>query len=368
MLVRCKPVFVKPLPARNRKETLAGRSGTARKRGESLRFPILATRFPIDRNDKAEYHHNVDKLTDTFNPFLSRGQDAMIATRIRKAAVDRTRTTPLDLPPFDAERAERLDGYTAKFRGVFQRSDQFLRFRAYLRGLLEPGERKNVEAIAAAASSAVPARSDLAQALQHFVSHSPWDGDLLQSAVRRAVLGDSRDGSWVVHDGAFPKKGRHSVGVQRQYARSLGRKLNCQVGVFVGQLGPHGYFPLAARLYLPAGWLRDHERLVPVEFRLPAGKPEVALQLLGKLSSEGVRLNGLLAETAYFAHEEFAEGLERWNIRERLDDEALAEALLGFQRAKALLGLDHFEGRTWPGWHHHVSLVFAAYGFLVSRH
>ncbi|MFE7276477.1 IS701 family transposase, partial [Streptomyces sp. NPDC057623] len=31
------------------------------------------------------------------------------------------------------------------------------------------------------------------------------------------------------------------------------------------------------------------------------------------------------------------------------------------------LGLDHFEGRTWRGWHHHVTLVTAAQAFLTLR-
>jgi SRSO17 transposase len=288
----------------------------------------------------------------------------------RKAPVERPKPTPWNLPPFDPARSERFEAYVARFRTVFQRSDQFLRFRAYLRGLLEPGERKNVESIAASASGAIMAESDLAQALQHFVSHSPWDGDRLQAAVRTVVFeGTLPEGSWVVHDGAFPKKGRHSVGVQRQYARSLGRKLNCQVGVFVGQFGPQGYFPLAARLYLPGGWLRENERLagriVPVEFRQPASKPEVALQLVQKLHADGVRLPEALAEAPYLGGPEFTAALAGLGIRPAGESPAeLATALAAFEDFKALLGMDHFEGRTWQGWHHHVSLVFAAWGFL----
>jgi len=287
----------------------------------------------------------------------------------------RCRISPIPstgLPEFNAERSDRFECYVARFRTVFQRSDQFLRFRAYLRGLLEPGERKNVEAIAASAAAAITTPADLAQALQHFVRHSPWDGDRLQAAVRKEVFGDSpaEGTTWVVHDGAFPKKGRHSVGVQRQFARSLGSKLNCQLGVFVGQLGPKGYFPLAARLYLPAGWLRENpelsERLVPEEFREPKGKGEIALELVRRLFTEGVRHDSLIAEGPYLSGIELGLGLEEVGIRALPDDEErLADALGQFERLKSLLGMDHFEGRTWAGWHHHVSLVFAAYGFLV---
>jgi SRSO17 transposase len=71
----------------------------------------------------------------------------------------------------------------ASYRTTFQRADQFLRFRAYLRGRLEPSGRKNVEAIAAA-GRVIMTEANLGQALQHFVSHSPWDAGRLFAAVR----------------------------------------------------------------------------------------------------------------------------------------------------------------------------------------
>jgi SRSO17 transposase len=37
----------------------------------------------------------------------------------------------------------------------------------------------------------------------------------------------------------------------------------------------------------------------------------------------------------------------------------------GYQQLKEELGLDHFEGRSWPGFHHHAALCFLAYGFLT---
>jgi SRSO17 transposase len=37
-----------------------------------------------------------------------------------------------------------------------------------------------------------------------------------------------------------------------------------------------------------------------------------------------------------------------------------------YQQMKEELGLDHFEGRSWRGWHHHVTLVMLAYAFLAS--
>jgi SRSO17 transposase len=151
---------------------------------------------------------------------------------------------PTRLLPFDEARTERFEVHVAAYRTVFHRADQALRFRAYLRGLLEPGGRKNVEGIASAASKVMMVEAGLPQALQHFVSNSPWDGRRLLAATRTLAAVDRRDPAavWVVHDGSFPKKGQSSVGVQRQFARSLGKKINCQIAVFVTQVGPAGVF------------------------------------------------------------------------------------------------------------------------------
>src|SRR5260221_12685490 len=90
---------------------------------------------------------------------------------------------PLQLPPFSEPRLRHFERYVASASVVFRRADQALRFRAYLRGLLETVPRKNVESIALAAARALDAESDLVQALQHFVSHSPWESRSLRAAI-----------------------------------------------------------------------------------------------------------------------------------------------------------------------------------------
>ena len=276
--------------------------------------------------------------------------------------------------PLTGVQLARFEEYVAAFRPAFHRADQFLRFRAYVRGLLEPTERKNVEAIATAAGRVMMVESNLAQALQHFVSHSPWDAGRLFAAIRHSHAAVRRDPNavWVVHDGVFAKKGRHSVGVQRQFARSVGRKINCQVGVFVAQIGPTGYFPLAARLYLPASWLRENadaaEKGLPADDRQPATKVELALRLLDELRGEVGTLPPITGESGYVTARDFTEGLGARGLSAREDrPDLVAEALHRFDWLKSELGLDHFEGRAWHGWHHHVGLVFAAYGFLTGE-
>jgi SRSO17 transposase len=38
-----------------------------------------------------------------------------------------------------------------------------------------------------------------------------------------------------------------------------------------------------------------------------------------------------------------------------------------YREMKQALGLAHFEGRTWVGWHHHVTLVSAAHAFCTLQ-
>jgi SRSO17 transposase len=272
------------------------------------------------------------------------------------------------------EDQERFESYVASFPSVFGRADQLLRFRAYLRGLLEPTYRKNVEGIAKAAAAVLDIPVNLSQSLQHFISQSPWSHRDLFSEVRRlsTTLRDDARATWIIHDGVFPKRGQHSVGVQRQFARQAGRKMNCQLGVFVSQVGPCGYYPLAAQLYLPSYWLRENhharEKLLPLDVREPASKMSIALGLIDDLMKDGERLRPVSAEAGYLSTQEFTEGVQERGllIRENAPD-LVSLAHEGFDWMRSRLGLDHFEGRTWVGWHHHVSLVVAAYHYLACH-
>ena len=45
----------------------------------------------------------------------------------------------------------------------------------------------------------------------------------------------------------------------------------------------------------------------------------------------------------------------------------LARTDTDYHQLKEELGLDHYEGRSWNGWHHHVTLVMLAYSFLTME-
>ena len=263
-----------------------------------------------------------------------------------------------------------VEAYLARYHDLL-RVDQRECLRLYVEGLLTAPDRKNVEAIAAASAEVKPG-ANLAQALQHFISQSPWDHGRVLARYREHVPPSLRDAGsvWVIHECVLLKKGRNSVGTQRQFARAVGRKVNCQIAVVVGIAGANGYTPLTARLYLPGFWLREHPRLVektvPEAHRAHVTKTALALALLDELRAEGWAAERVAYDEGYTS-DGFAEALATRNIRPVGDPMPLL-AISGGQVdwLKSRLGLDHFEGRTWVGWHHHLALVFAAAGFLLA--
>jgi len=87
--------------------------------------------------------------------------------------------------------------------------------------------------------------------MQHFLSQGSWQDSAILQRHWQEVRQDLGDGS------GFPKQGNESVGVKRQWCGQLGKKANCQVGVFLSYASQHGYTLLNRRLYLPQEWIED---------------------------------------------------------------------------------------------------------------
>ena len=195
-------------------------------------------------------------------------------------------------PKLDPAVLSRLRDYAALFAEDFPQSKPARWAGVYLQGLLLDGDRKSIEPLARRITLPEGLSSkDPEQALQQFVNQSPWDQQavLRRYRARMAQTFASAEGIFVIDDTSFPKQGKHSVGVQRQYCGALGKKANCQVAVSVHYVSPQGHYPLDLRLYLPGCWLTDAARLdqagVPAAERRALTKPEIALELLSRSAS-----------------------------------------------------------------------------------
>src|SRR6476661_1499861 len=155
--------------------------------------------------------------------------------------------------------ASRVSAYIKGLASVIGHAGLAQPLRDNCTGLMMPCDRKSVEPMAAMTAPERTAAQP--QALLHFVGQGDWSGQQVMAKVRELLLpGIERHGeieAWIIDDTGFPKKGRHSVGVARQYCGQLGKQDNCQVAVTLSFANQHASLPLAYRLYLPKEWTTD---------------------------------------------------------------------------------------------------------------
>jgi SRSO17 transposase len=383
----------------------------------------------------------------------------------------------------------RFAAYVEGLASVVGHADRIGPLRDYCTGLMLPGERKSVEPMAARTA---PARTSAQhQSLLHFVGVAPWSDEKVLAKVREMVLPAlARQGAiaaWIIDDTAFPKRGKHSVGVHHQYCGQLGKQANCQAAVSLSIANQYASLPVAYRLYLPKAWAEDGARReaagVPADIGFKT-KQEIALEQVRWACAAGLPHGVVLMDIAYGNDAQlrteltalqlayvaaiqpntltwpsgtgprrrgkplnntgrrdepdlraakavalslpkrawrtirWREGAADWlcsrfaRVRvgvghRRLIPELLVEewlliewpagaaeptrywlstlpADIGFpqlvdqaklrwrierdyQELKQELGLGHFEGRGWRGFHHHATLCIAAYGFLLTE-
>ena len=341
-----------------------------------------------------------------------------------------------------------MDGFSAGF----SRRPQRTAASQYIEALFNDSERKSMAAMHGRLSDPISY-----EALQHFITDSPWDAAPLWAHLRTCV--PVRRGLLALDDTGFPKQGSASVGVQRQYCGALGKIGNCQVAVSSALLAEGRTWPLTFELYLPKVWTTDPARCagagVPETVRFRE-KWRIALAHVRTVRKAGFDLTGIVVDADYGANAAFRAGLERlglryavairgsatfhlagardarpatdlgattpetawqsvtwgsgttgaltadfhaqrvraslahaerWLLCERsaedvrkfyllnLDETVPLQDLVAMARArwpieqqyrelKDELGLDHFEGRSYRGWTHHVVLTAIAFTFL----
>jgi SRSO17 transposase len=350
-----------------------------------------------------------------------------------------------------ADWARGLDEVTERISPRFRRVEPRRRAVAYLRGLLAPVERKNGWQLAEAAGDSTP------DGMQDFLARMLWDADLVRDDLRAYVvehLGDA-GAVLVLDETGFIKKGRKSVGVQRQYSGTAGRIENCQIGVFLGYASRHGHALIDRALYLPESWTHDrarrHEAGVPEAVAF-ATKPQLGREMLEHAFAAGVPCAWVRGDSVYGADSvlrrtietsghgyvlavtsarylgfkpvvDWLEDVRTWQRLSagegtkgpRLYDWAYlpyrSETAAGWQKgllirrkigkpdkftfyltlapeattlpdlvriagmrwtieacfeaAKGEVGLDHYEVRSWTGWHRHITLAMLAHAYLA---
>jgi SRSO17 transposase len=370
----------------------------------------------------------------------------------------------------EARFAEYVDGLTS----VLGHADRAAPLKGYCTGLLAAEGRRSVEPMAAVTAPAGVSAQH--QKLLHFVANSTWSDAAVLAKVREMVLPVlERHGpieAWIIDDTSFPKQGKHSVGVHRQYCGQLGKQANCQAVVTLSVANHYASLPIAYRLYLPEGWTEDAARRkkarIPEEITFKT-KPQIALEQIRAACAAGVARGVVLMDAAYGCHSTLRQGVSAlglsyvaaiaWTIKmraatngrlgprisakdlalslpkhtwrtvtwrqgtnerlssrfarvrvrtspirrahDRAEETLLIEwpqdedeptqywlstlpesttfrALVAiakmrwrierdYQDLKQEIGLGHYEGRGWPGFHHHGTLCIAAYGFLVCE-
>ena len=146
----------------------------------------------------------------------------------------------MDLPK-SGDATSRFLAFVEGLTSVIGHADRAKPLRDYCIGLMMPGERKSVEPMAAITAPERTAAQH--QSLLHFVGEGTWSDEKVLAKVREMVLPEiERHGpieAWIIDDTGFPKKGRHSVGVGRQYCGELGKQDNCQIAVTLSIANHH---------------------------------------------------------------------------------------------------------------------------------
>lgn len=214
---------------------------------------------------------------------------------------------------------QEFDRYMAHLNEGLGHADRHAGLRGYCTGLMSPLQRKSVEPMAAHMD---PMRvRSRHQSLHHFVADASWSDEQMLLRVCQWVvplMDFTGGGWWIIDDTGFPKQGRHSVGVARQYCGILGKQDNCQVAVSVSLACEAASVPVAWQLYLPKEWADDSVRRdkagVPEALQF-ATKAQIALRQIEHLLDQGAPRHCVLADAGYGVDTAFRERLSELGLR-----------------------------------------------------
>jgi SRSO17 transposase len=267
--------------------------------------------------------------------------------------MDHTANIPEAVPKASSDPLPEISSFLEPFAPVFRRSQSRHSLERYITGLLTDLHRKNCETIAAALAGTSTER------LQHLLTDADWDSLKLDGhRVRSLSARSPKGGILVLDDTSFPKQGKASVGVARQYCGALGKRANCQVVVSAEYVADEHessrplHWPVSAQLYLPEGWANDRKRRershVPEEviFR---SKPNIALSVVDLSREWGVPFEVVVADSGYGKYPSFLGGLEEREVAYVCGVESTFGVRLAEEvRADSEAGAPPYQGRGRP--------------------
>jgi SRSO17 transposase len=204
---------------------------------------------------------------------------------------------------------DRLSRWLEPFETCFSHVAQRGAFRRYLCGLLSDSRRKSMSAMLERVTD-----PGTYQAFQHFITHAPWSAERVWRQLR-AVIPD-RTGMVILDGTSFPKQGRRSVAVARQYCGALGKVANCQVAVTAALWTGVRAWMLGAALYVPQEWLTPEARQrarIPASIRFQE-KWRLALTLLRQIRAAGFQVTAVLGDAEFGDNATLRRTLHRWKL------------------------------------------------------
>jgi SRSO17 transposase len=202
-----------------------------------------------------------------------------------------------------------LSTWLEPFETCFSHVAQRGAFRRYLCGLLSDSRRKSMSAMLERVTD-----PGTYQAFQHFITHAPWSAERVWRQLRTVI--PERTGMVILDGTSFPKQGRRSVAVARQYCGALGKVANCQVAVTAALWTGVRAWMLGAALYMPPEWLtpeaRDRAR-IPASIRFQE-KWRLALTLLRQIRAAGFQVTAVLGDAEFGDNATLRRTLHRLNL------------------------------------------------------
>ena len=205
-----------------------------------------------------------------------------------------------------------IDEYMAPFDRFFYRSEGRELAQRYIIGLIMEGERKSVEPISEKVGGSE-------RSMQRLLTNVTWDHEKLLIEYRKQMLEKTVDhqGVLAADDTGFPKKGKHSVCVARQYCPSQGKVDNCQIGVSLAYVGQEVAWTYGMNLFVPKSWdnLEDPDcTQMRGKTRMPESahhreKWKMVLDLIDIANKDNIPHRAVVADSGYGDIPEFRQGL-----------------------------------------------------------